>query len=136
MAYPKRENIPGIIAKKPMPGVQIDSELIIRALEKHHGNISRAADSIKCNRATIQRRVHDDPKVKEVYESLRERDIDITEDVFRDKILSGDTACVLFALKTRGRKRGYDCERDVIVESATRGVLDFISNRSKNPAES
>lgn len=136
MAYPKREDVPANTARKPMRGVKVDDELIIKALTKYNGNISRAADYIGCNRSTIQRRVNDDLNVKDVYESLRERDIDITEDVFRDKILSGDTSCVLFALKTRGRKRGYDSERDVIVESATRGVLDFIVNRSKNPAES
>jgi hypothetical protein len=136
MVFPKGKDKLGEIAKRPMCGVKIPTEKIIEALTKSHGNISRAADSLKCARQTIHSRIDNEIEIKEVYEHLRERFIDVTEDVLRDKVLSGDTACVLFALKTRGRKRGYDSERDVIVESATRGVLDFIVNRSKNPAES
>lgn len=74
--------------------------------------------------------------IQDTLDMCRERFLDDTEDVFQNKVLSGDTVSLLFALKTLGRKRGYDQDRDVMVESATRGALDFIFNRSKNPAES
>ena len=62
--------------------------------------------------------------------------LDELEDVAQNKALSGDTVMSLFLLKTIGKKRGYDQDRDVMAEGVTKGVLDFIVNRSKNPAES
>lgn len=119
-----------------MSGVKISTDMIIEALKKTRGNISRAADKVGCCRHTLHLRINAEPAIKQVLDSCRERFLDDLEDVFQNKALSGDTVSGLFLLKTIGKKRGYDQDRDVIVESATRGVLDFIVNRSKNPAES
>ena len=138
MAFPKgKQRYDLDHAKKPMSGIKIPKELIEEALTKSRGNISRAADKIGCHRHTLHSRIMADTDLKVHLESFRERFLDDTEDVFQNKVLSGDTTSMLFALKTLGRKRGYDIiERDVVAEGATRGVLDFIFNKSKNPAES
>ena len=136
MGYPKNEQKTGIKAKKPQSGVKIDSELIKQAIIKAKGNLSRAADKLGVCRQTLYLRVNKESEIKQVVDTCRERFLDDLEDVFQNKALSGDTVSGLFLLKTIGKKRGYDQDRDVIVESATRGVLDFIVNRSKNPAES
>ncbi len=87
-------------------------------------------------RDTLQSRIRDEPELKAVVDAARERFLDETEDVFQNKVLSGDTVSLLFALKTLGRKRGYDViERDVVAEGATRGALEFIFNRSKSPVD-
>lgn len=136
MGYPKKDKVPGNKAKRPHNRIEIDAELIKQALIKSRGNISRAADKIGCHRHTIHSRINSDPSIKQVLDNCRERFLDDLEDVFQNKALSGDTVSGLFLLKTLGKKRGYDQDRDVMVEGAVRGVLDFISNRSKNPAES
>jgi hypothetical protein len=136
MGFPKGNNRTGITAKKPQSGVKLSSELIKEAITKARGNLSRAADKLGVCRQTLYLRVNAEPEIKQVVDNCRERFLDETEDVFQNKVLSGDTVSLLFALKTLGRKRGYDQDRDVMVESATRGALDFIFNRSKNPAES
>jgi hypothetical protein len=137
MAFPKGEKRKALdYARKPQGGVKIDSSLIIEAIRKARGNISRAADKIGMSRQHLHSRINAEEELKTVLEECRERFLDETEDVFQAKVLSGDTVSMLFALKTIGRKRGYDQDRDVIAESATRGALDFIFNRSKNPAES
>jgi|SRR6187551_366695 len=122
-------------ATKPMPGVKIPTDLIIKAIKKHRGNLSRAADSIGCDRHTLRLRADKEPEINQVLESCRERFLDETEDVLQEKVLAGDTSSVIFTLKQLGAKRGYNFERDNIAESTTRGVLDFIMNQSKNPAE-
>jgi hypothetical protein len=136
MGFPKGNNRTGITAKKPQSGVKLSSELIKEAITKARGNLSRAADKLGVCRQTLYLRVNAEPEIKQVVDNCRERFLDETEDVFQNKVLSGDTVSLLFALKTLGRKRGYDQDRDVMVESATRGALEFIFNRSKNPAES
>jgi hypothetical protein len=134
--FPKGPNRTGIKARQPQSGVKVDSELIKQAIIKARGNLSRAADKLGICRQTLYLRVNKEPEIKEIVDTCRERFLDELEDVAQNKALSGDTVMSLFLLKTIGKKRGYDQDRDVIVESATRGVLDFIVNRSKNPAES
>lgn len=136
MGFPKGDKRIGDKARQPSNGVKISSELIAEALRKTRGNIARTADKVGVTRSCIHLRINKEPELKAIVDECRERFLDDTEDVFQNKVLSGDTVSLLFALKTLGRKRGYDQDRDVMVESATRGALDFIFNRSKNPAES
>lgn len=131
-----KDNTSGIKAKHPSNGVKIDTQLILDAIRKHRGNISRAADMLGVTRGCLQLRSEKEDVIKQTIAECRERFIDETENVLQNKVLDGDTTSVLFTLKTIGRKRGYECDRDIVVESATRGVLDFMLNQSKNPAES
>lgn len=135
MAYPKGDARTGEKSKRPSNGVKIPSELIIEALRKSRGNISRAADKIGICRSTLHLRIKEEPEIKQVVDEYRERFLDDLEDVFQNKALSGDTVSGLFLLKTIGKKRGYDQDRDVMVEGAARAAIDFVMNKSKNPAE-
>lgn len=132
MAFPKHNN-----AKRPKPGVPLKDDQVIEALTKCKGNISRAADKLGCARSTLYRHINSKDSLKELHKDFRERFLDETECVFQNKVLSGSTSELLFALKTLARSRGYDfVERDYVAESSVRGALDFIFNHSKNPAES
>ena len=121
--------------RQPQSGVKISTELIIEALKKTRGNISRAADKIGCDRHTIQLRVNKEPEIKQVLDSCRERFLDETEDVLQEKVLSGDTSSMIFTLKCLGKKRGYEFDTNVVAESVTKGALEWVMNKSKNPAE-
>lgn len=134
--FPKPSQVPGNKAKKPMSGVKITAEMIKQALIKTRGNVSRASDLIGCCRHTLHLRINDDPSIKQVLDNCRERFLDDAEDVLQNKALSGDTTTLLFSLKTLGKSRGYELETNQIAESVTKGALDFIYNKSKNPAES
>lgn len=135
MGFPKGDDRIGRKARKPSNGVKVDKELMIKAIRLTRGNIARAADKIGVTRTCLYSRINRDAELKQVVDEYRERFLDDLEDVFQNKALSGDTVSGLFLLKTLGRKRGYDQDRDVIAESATRGALEFIFNKSKNPAE-
>jgi len=136
MGFPKGDKRTGDKARRPSNGVKIDSKLIAEALVKTRGNIARAADKIGVSRSCLHSRINQETELKQIVDDNRERFLDDLEDVAQNKALSGDSVMTLFLLKTIGKKRGYDQDRDVIVEGATRGILDFIVNKSKNPAES
>lgn len=129
-------NRTGEKARNPSNGIKIDKDLVIAALYKFRGNISRAADSIGMSRYSLHAKINADKDIKQASEDSRERFLDESEDVLRNKTLDGDTTCLLFTLKTIGRKRGYELDRDPVIEATTRNVLDFMLNQSKNPAES
>lgn len=135
MGFPQGDKRTADKARRPSNGVKISSELIAEALRKSRGNIARAADKIGVTRSCLHLRINKESELKAIVDECRERFLDDTEDVFQNKVLSGDTISMLFALKTLGKRRGYDQDRDVIAESVTRAALDFVMNKSKNPAE-
>ncbi len=135
MAFPQGPNRPGITAKQPSNGIKIPTEMIVEAIRKARGNLSRAADRLKVCRQTLYTRSLKEPEIKSVIEECRERILDDIENVAHEKALEGDTTMNIFMLKTIGKKRGYDMHADVIVESATRAALDFVFNKSKSPVQ-
>jgi len=135
MSFPKGNKRTGIKSNNPSVRTKVPTEDIIDAIRKCRGNLSRAADKLGVCRQTLDLRRKSEPVIQETLNTCRERFLDDTEDVFQNKVLSGDTISMLFALKTLGKRRGYDQDRDVIAESVTRAALDFVMNKSKNPAE-
>lgn len=85
----------------------IKKEKLLEYLEKCNGIVSTA-----CRQADVSRSVHyewlkNDTDYKEKVDRIQEVVIDFVESAFFKKIKDGDTACTIFFLKTRGRKRGY-----------------------------
>lgn len=107
--------------------------MIIEALRKTRGNISRAADKIGVTRSCLHLRINKEPEIKAVVDEYRERFLDDLEDVFQNKALQGDTTAGLFLLKQLGKNRGYSFEDNSVTQNITKGILDFVVNRSKNP---
>jgi hypothetical protein len=136
MPFPKGTERTAHRSRQPSNGIKIDPELIVKAIQKTRGNLARAADSIGISRTSLQAIIKKSEDLQIVLSDCRERFLDEGIDVMQNKALSGDSTLLMFALKNLGRHRGFDMERDVVVESATRGVLEFIQNQSKNPAES
>ena len=80
---------------------------IIKAIVKHHGNLSAAAQALKCARITIYRRAEREPAVQAAIDETRELMLDAAEHVLHRKVLQGSTTELIFFLKTQGHKRGY-----------------------------
>lgn len=134
MAYPKPLGEP---AKRPQRGVPIASELIESLIRKHKGNISRAADALGCCRNTIQRRVNEEPALRQALEDERERFVDELEEACEDTCVRNekDSALRVFMLKTRARKRGYEMtDNSNATQDIAKAAFDFVLNKSANPA--
>jgi hypothetical protein len=83
------------------------AENIIIALKETHGLLTMAARKAGVSYPTINRYVHDFPSVKEAVDEAKSAMLDFAEGKLFQKISDGDTACIIFYLKTQGKKLGY-----------------------------
>ena len=122
-------------ARKPLPGIPLDREMLKIEIIKQNGNLTRVALAFGCARNSMKRIVATDPDIKSVLEESRERTIDEVEDAFTKRAIAGDTTASIFFLKTRARERGYDQDFRADIEAVTRAAMNFALNKSRNPAE-
>lgn len=134
----KKGNKIGEKAKIPRPGVPLVKSQILDLLKKHHGNLSRIADSIGSTRMSVRRFIDKDPELQEALTDSRERIIDELESSCWEDAINNprDAAMRCFLLKTQARHRGYEQDeaKNTAKDIAT-AAFDFILNKSKNPAE-
>lgn len=98
------------------------------AYKKTFGNVTQTCNAIGIDRTTYYDWIKKDPKFKKQIEELEpeERFMDFLESKLVEKINGGDTTSIIFALKTKAKKRGYverqeiehssDVETDIIFE--------------------
>lgn len=80
---------------------------IANALEKKDGNVTEAAKALKVTRQTLHLHIKDDETLQEVLVNARESVVDLAESEARKQIKLGNTAMIIFTLKTLGKSRGY-----------------------------
>jgi hypothetical protein len=133
----KKGNKLGEKAKRPHAGIPLNKNMLLELIEKHHGNLSRAADAIGTTRGAIRHRCDNDEDLKQALVDARERVIDELErSCWQDAIETRDTALRCFLLKTQAKHRGYDqSEAQNAAKDIATAAFDFIVNKSKNPAE-
>ncbi len=123
-------------AKQPRPGLPLNKDVLIDLIKQEHGNISRVADRMGCNRHTIRLRCDNDADLKQALDDSRERRIDELErSCWDDAIENRDTALRCFLLKTQAKHRGYDQDeaKNAAKDIAT-AAFDFIVSKSKPQA--
>ncbi len=90
-------------------------------LKTNHGNVAAVARHFGVSRGTIWNRINESTTLMAVLKDSREAMIDNVESRLYKNALDGDTASMIFFLKTQGRNRGYS-ER-VEVTGADGGAL-------------
>jgi len=80
---------------------------MLDALKKSLSSIAPAAEAVGIDRSTHYKWVESDPEYKAAYEDIKERRIDYVETQLHKLIQEGNTAAIIFFLKTIGKKRGY-----------------------------
>lgn len=91
-------------SKKPLARTR---ENLILAIDEHFGNIQSVAQSFGVSRKTIYKDIGDDQELKQLIEEAREHFVDFAEGALVRRIKADDTTAIIFALKTRGKNRGY-----------------------------
>lgn len=82
-------------------------EEIARVLEKKAGNISEAARALKVTRQALHYRIGKDETLQQIVIDAREAMVDVAESEALKQIKLGNTAMIIFTLKTVGKSRGY-----------------------------
>jgi len=83
------------------------TEVIINALELHHGLVYLAAKTLHCSPVTIYERAKKEPCIQEAINSQRGEFIDMAETKLWDKVQNGNLDATKFVLRTLGRNRDY-----------------------------
>tara|TARA_R110000796_G_scaffold27008_3_gene74630 strand:+ start:1992 stop:2351 length:360 start_codon:yes stop_codon:yes gene_type:complete len=99
----------------------LTNKQIIEALEKSGGIILSAANKLGCSRQTIYSRMEKSTEIKEAKLSAEESGLDLAETKLMNNIRSGDNTCIIFYLKTKGKRRGY-IERQEVQQSGTLAI--------------
>jgi len=89
------------------PRCKVSINLVKESLRKNHGVITATCKDLKIDRDTYYKWERKHPDLKQLHGELHENLIDVAETRLFEKIENGDTTCIIFFLKTRGRARGY-----------------------------
>ena len=83
------------------------AQRIIDALSQTHGLLTLAAHKAGVSYSTVNRYARDYPAVQQAVLEAKESMLDFAEGKLFEKISKGDTASIIFFLKTKGKARGY-----------------------------
>ena len=97
------------------------TEDILSALEKTHGMVYLAAESLGCSPMTIYRRAEKNKKVQDVIDTQRGKLIDKAELKLEQAVMNGEPWAVTLTLKSLGKNRGY-VERQEVTGKDGEGV--------------
>jgi len=114
----------------------IQKKAMVTALEKSLGIVTTACRNVGIGRDTHYRWMRDDAEYRTAVESLEGVALDLAESKLHEEILGGNTAAIIFFLKTKGKKRGYVERQEVesvqrqpdLSGLSTAEIMDILSN--------
>lgn len=138
MPYPTGDNRTGIKAKRPVQGIKIEHSTILHLIKEYRGNLSKCADALGCARYSLAERIKSDAELSKALADSRERWIDDVEQSTLQQAANTDDANLKkFVLQTQGKSRGWSLdEGSKQAQDIATAAFQFISDRSRNPAES
>ena len=106
---------------------------IIKSLHESQGLLTLAARKAGVSYTTVKRYAAEFPSVHDAVQEAKESMLDFAEGKLYQKIRDGDTASIIFYLKTQGKGRGYierqEVTGDLKVEVSGKDKLISILNR-------
>lgn len=89
--------------------MELKKRTVVKAYVSSFGNITMTCKAGKISRTTFYQWLKDDQEFKTVIESSEPDEVfvDYAEKALIGKIKKGDTAAIIFALKSKGKHRGY-----------------------------
>lgn len=109
---------------------------MLEALAKNLGVVTPALAEVGIVRSTYYEWLKNDEEFRAQVEDMPDLALDFAESQLLQNIKSGSDACVIFYMKTKGKKRGYierneltGKEGESLFKSATEEELKLILNR-------
>jgi len=97
---------------------------MLQALEASLGIVSTAAAMVGISRQCHYLWMANDSEYKATVDALDDLVLDLSETALHTKIKEGDTASIIFHLKTKGKKRGY-IERSQVETKAVESFDEY-----------
>jgi hypothetical protein len=104
---------------------ELTAEAVINKIKEMHGNVTSVSRAFKMSRQTLYKYINDHPTVQAALDESRETMIDNVESALYTKALKGDTASMIFFLKTQGKKRGYVERSEITGKDGGAIVVDW-----------
>jgi hypothetical protein len=96
--------------------VAYNKNQLIEAMKKSLGIVTNACQMCNVSRETFYTYMEKDAEFKKQIEDIENTQADFVESQFMKNIKNGDTSCIIFYLKTKGRKRGYTERQELDVK--------------------
>jgi predicted DNA-binding transcriptional regulator AlpA len=93
---------------------------VLDGYQKSLGNVSHVCTTAGISRQTFYNWVDTDSEFAQEVENIKESSVDFVETALFKEIKDGNTACIIFYLKTRAKHRGYIEKSEV--ENTIKGV--------------
>jgi len=113
------------MSKKSTQFDTIKKEAMIEALNKTLGLVSHACKIVGIHRSTHYDWLRNDEEYKLAVESTNDLVLDMAESSLYKQINQGNTAATIFYLKTRGKKRGYQENQQLMLQPKHEIVLTY-----------
>lgn len=125
----KNKKVERIKRKKRGRPFRYTIEEVTKALIASAGYITVAADKLNCEYHTVQRYIETNTVLQETMKHIHEKELDFSEAMLKKKIKDGDTACLLFHLKCKGKKRGYIERQEITGASGEPLQIEIIEHK-------
>lgn len=104
---------------------KITNAQIEELIPQKNGNVAAVARALGVSRRAVTKRIEKSVRLQELLEDERELMLDNVESVLYSKALAGETAEMIFFLKTQGKKRGYTERQEHEVDANLSGSIDI-----------
>ena len=99
---------------------------VVEALTKNKGMVYYAAKSLGCSHTTIYNYAKRYASVREAMEAQDGEFVDTAELKLRQAVINGESWAVLFALRTKGKERGYVERSEVTGKDGNEFVIKVV----------
>jgi hypothetical protein len=118
--------------KNMQPRTKPNKAAMLKALNIHRGIVTHAAEAVGLTRAAHYKWMHNDEDYAAAVKDLDEVVMDFYESALQKKVQEGDTPAIIFAIKCKGKSRGF-IEKQHIEHST--GNLDSLAETMVSIAE-
>lgn len=105
---------------------------LIQAMIKTLGIVSKSCEMAGCARKTFYEYYNEDPDFKDQIDDIQNIALDHVESKLFENIENGNTAEILFYLKTKGKKRGYVEHLDLTTAGQSFNKFEITVSKPEN----
>ena len=98
---------------------------MLEELKRSMGIVSLACDKANLSRTQFYKWLKEDDDFRQKYEEIEERQIDFVESRLFQNIKNGDATSIIFYLKTKGKKRGYQEKTEIDIRQVDLPIIEI-----------
>lgn len=111
------------------------TEQMIEAAYKSMGMVPGIANQLRCSSQTVRNYARKYVTVQKAIQDARQDVVDLAEVEFIRKIKGGDTTCIIYALKTLGKDRGYVERNEITGKDGATITFEIARRKGENVQE-